>query len=55
MKLRKFQEAHETEGSSSNGRPGVVATIMPVITITPRMAIIVDVPPVVANLFDLHG
>ena len=44
--------SHETESRSSNGGSGVVATIAPVIAMMP---VIVDVPPVVANLLDLRG
>jgi hypothetical protein len=48
--------SHETESRAGDGRPGVVATIIrPIIAIMPIRAIIVDVPPVVANLFDLRG
>ena len=44
--------SQETESRSSNGRSGVVATITPVIAMMP---VIVDVPPVVANLCDMRG
>jgi hypothetical protein len=44
--------SHETESRSSNGRSGVVATITPVIAMMP---VIVDVPPVVANLREMRG
>jgi hypothetical protein len=47
--------SHETESRTSNGSSGVVTTIMPIIAMMPIRAIIVDVPPVVANLLDLRG